>query len=229
MVGVTLWARGLRQVKPVVQFPLLFSAWLDCNFLGFGEQDTLPCTQENRPDVHLVPVCGQKIKDTHSHMCTHRKHRHHLPPEQKYLLATIMAATFKKYNHNTLKAAGVTHHCARLIMPEVRNLLFHIHCLLNYVCNTLFLCHRYSEWYALLYFPCDLSDSYLLYSFKYIFWCKQTSNKMNAKRKLSLKLLLQCSSKRFSLKLLNIFPVLKPSSRSGSLNSEGCVTLLLSF
>ena len=65
--GVALWAGGLRQVKPVVQSPLLFSAWLDCNFLGFREQDTLPCTLGNRPDVHLVPVCGLKIKDTHIH------------------------------------------------------------------------------------------------------------------------------------------------------------------
>lgn len=60
----------MRQVKAVVHIALLFSAWLDCNFLGFGEQDMLPCTQENRPDVHLVAICEQEIKDTHTYTGT---------------------------------------------------------------------------------------------------------------------------------------------------------------
>lgn len=102
-VGVTLWVRGLGQVKPVVQIPLLFSAWLDCNFLGFGEQDTLPCTQENSPDVHLVPVCGQEIKDTHMHTPSTPQ-----PPWANKPLATIIALTFKKYLHKSFTPRGHT-------------------------------------------------------------------------------------------------------------------------
>lgn len=85
-VCVPLWAGGLRQVKPVVPIPLLFSAWLDCNFLSFGKQDTLPCTQENSSNVHLVAVRGQEIKDTHMHTSHRHWHHHQLLPVQTNLL-----------------------------------------------------------------------------------------------------------------------------------------------
>lgn len=97
-------------MKPVVQIPLLFSAWLDCNFLGFGEQDTLPCTQENRPDVHLVPVCGQEIKDTLAHTHIHTPSTSLPPPTLRANKppAVIIALTFKKYNLYAFKPQGHT-------------------------------------------------------------------------------------------------------------------------
>lgn len=61
-----LLAGGQRWAKAGVQIQFLFSAWLHCNFLGFGDQDTLPCAQENSSDAHLAAACGPEIKSIHS-------------------------------------------------------------------------------------------------------------------------------------------------------------------
>lgn len=98
-VCVPLWVGGLRQVKPVVQIPLLFSAWLDCNFLSFGKQDMLPCTQENSSNVHLVAARGQEIKDTHMHMSHLHWQHHQLLPVQTNLLPPNY--TWEKFFHDT--------------------------------------------------------------------------------------------------------------------------------
>lgn len=105
-VCVPLWAGGLRQVKPVVQIPLLFSAWLDCNFLSFGKQDTLPCTQENSSNVHLVAVRGQEIKDTHMHASHLHWHHNQLFPVQMNLLPNCI---WEKWT-TILLWHRVTHH-----------------------------------------------------------------------------------------------------------------------
>lgn len=114
-VKMLLLAWGLRKVRPVVQIPNLFSAWLDYNFLGFGEQDMLPCTQENRSDVLLVPVCEQEIKHTHTHRSTKYQHCHHLllfeqtsSSHKSFHSRNKHHSSFKPQSHTPLHVTGST-------------------------------------------------------------------------------------------------------------------------
>lgn len=70
-VAVTSWAEGPRDRWSLLfQTPLQFSAWLDCNFPASREHDTLPCTPEHSPDVHLGRRSTDKrrlARHTHTH------------------------------------------------------------------------------------------------------------------------------------------------------------------